>query len=159
MCPDSDIFLPIDLFPGTRPVRSLSKVMRVFDLLYSYDRLTSIFMYPKNKKNRFLSWLENHFEDLVDHEVPACLKKYWAEDAPNLSYIQTMVICIFLRNYIRMSCKLKNSFYYQSHCQRACQSGQLIGRQKLMIWNIWASLKLDSTWFTLAATKIGFPTA
>ena len=40
---------------GTRPVRSLSKVMRVFDLLYSYDRLTSIFMYPRNKKNSFSS--------------------------------------------------------------------------------------------------------
>lgn len=51
------------------------------------------------KKTRFLPWLENNFEDLVDHEVPACRKKYWAEHAPNLFYIQTMVICIFEELY------------------------------------------------------------
>ena len=146
MCPDSDIFLPIDLNPGTRPVRSVKSCESLTFCILMIDLRQ--FLCTQEIKTRFLPWLENHFEDLVDHEVPACRKKYWSEDAPNLLYIQTMVICIFLRNYIRMSCKLKNSFYYQSHCQRACQSGQLIGRQKLMIWNIWASLKLDSTWFT-----------
>ena len=48
-----------------------------------------------NIKNRFLPWLQNRFEDLVDHEVPACRRKYSAKDAPNLFYNQTMVICIF----------------------------------------------------------------
>ena len=80
MCPDSDIFLPIDLNPGTRPVRSVKSCGSLTFCILMTDLRQ--FLCTQEIKTRFLPWLENHFEDLVDHEVPACRKKVLIRTCP-----------------------------------------------------------------------------